>query len=150
MPVDVLGPPIASRVGPANMSDRRTGSGLLVRLAPRWPIIRTVNADAGYESRKLARQLRRDGWSLQIVKRNREPSRSLVSPGLSNAASPGLASIAVCRKTTSITPAGEVWRESREAENRKAPAQTESAYSAAARCGCGRPFIYRTLTGWLV
>ncbi|HTI81957.1 MAG TPA: hypothetical protein VL614_16025, partial [Acetobacteraceae bacterium] len=47
-------------------------------------------------------------------------------------------------------PAGEVWRESREAENRKAPAQTESAYSAAARCGCGRPFIYRTLTGWLV
>lgn len=32
---------------------------------------------------------------------NSEPSRSLVSPGLLNAASPGLASIAACRKTTS-------------------------------------------------
>ena len=38
-------------------------------LALLWPTIRTVVADAGHESRKLARQLRRDGWSLQIVKR---------------------------------------------------------------------------------
>jgi len=41
----------------------------LAGLAPLWPIILTVIADAGHESRKLARQLRRDGWSLQIVKR---------------------------------------------------------------------------------
>ena len=41
----------------------------LAGLASLWPTIRTVIADAGHESRKLARQLRRDGWSLQIVKR---------------------------------------------------------------------------------
>jgi putative transposase len=41
----------------------------LAGLAPLWPTIRTVIADAGHESRRLARQLRRDGWSLQIVKR---------------------------------------------------------------------------------
>jgi transposase len=43
---------------------------LLAGLAPPlWPTIRTVIADAGHESRKLARQLRRGGWGLQIVKR---------------------------------------------------------------------------------
>ena len=41
----------------------------LAGLASLWPTIRTVIADAGHESRRLARQLRRDGWSLQIVKR---------------------------------------------------------------------------------
>jgi putative transposase len=41
----------------------------LAGLAPLWPTIRTVVADAGHESRKLAWQLRRDGWDLQIVKR---------------------------------------------------------------------------------
>ena len=35
-----------------------------------FPRIRTVIADAGHESRKLARQLMQDnGWKLQIVKR---------------------------------------------------------------------------------
>jgi transposase len=35
-----------------------------------FPDIRTVIADAGHESRKLARQIMRDdGWRLQIVKR---------------------------------------------------------------------------------
>jgi putative transposase len=67
--VDVLGLPIAHRVEPANTSDRRAGGGLLAGLAPLWPTIRTVIADAGHESRKLARQLRGNGWSLQIVKR---------------------------------------------------------------------------------
>jgi putative transposase len=67
--VDILGLPIANRVEPANMSDRRAGSSLLAGLAPLWPTIRTVIADAGHESRKLARQLRCDGWSLQIFKR---------------------------------------------------------------------------------
>jgi hypothetical protein len=39
-------------------------------LGPLFPDIRTVIADAGHESRKLARQIMRDdGWKLQIVKR---------------------------------------------------------------------------------
>jgi putative transposase len=68
--VDTLGLPIASRVEPANMSDRRAGSRLLAGLGPLFPRIHTVVADAGHESAKLARQLmRQDGWKLQIVKR---------------------------------------------------------------------------------
>jgi transposase len=62
--VDILGLPITNRVEPANVSDRRAGGQLLAGLAPLWPTIRTVIADAGRESRKLARQLRRDGWDL--------------------------------------------------------------------------------------
>src|ERR1700722_11013563 len=69
--VDILGLLIANCVEPANMSDRRGGGRLLAGLAPLWPTIRTVIADAGHESRKLARQLWRDGWNLQIVKRKR-------------------------------------------------------------------------------
>ena len=43
---------------------------LLGGLSPLFPGIRTVVADAGHESPKLARQIRRDdGWRLQIVKR---------------------------------------------------------------------------------
>ena len=67
--VDILGLPIANRVEPANMSDRLAGGRLLAGLAPLWPTIETIVADAGHESRNLARQLRRDGWNLQIVKR---------------------------------------------------------------------------------
>ena len=67
--VDILGLPITNRVEPANLSDRRAGGRLLAGLAPLWPTIRTVIADAGHESRKLAQQLRRDGLDLQIVKR---------------------------------------------------------------------------------
>jgi putative transposase len=53
--VDMLGLPITNRVEPANMSDRRAGGRLLAGLVPLWPTIRTVIADAGHESRKLAR-----------------------------------------------------------------------------------------------
>jgi putative transposase len=68
--VDTLGLPIACRVEPANTSDRRAADLLLSGLSPLFPDIRTVIADAGHESRKLARQLLRDnGWNLQIVKR---------------------------------------------------------------------------------
>jgi putative transposase len=67
--VDILGLPIANRVEPANMSDRRAGGRLLAGLAPLWPTIRTVIADAGHENRKLVRQLRGDRWRLTIVKR---------------------------------------------------------------------------------
>jgi putative transposase len=59
--VDILGLPITNRVEPANMSDRRACGRLSAGLAPLWPTIRTIIADAGHESRKLARQLLRDG-----------------------------------------------------------------------------------------
>src|SRR4051812_25162976 len=62
--------PIASRVEPANMSDRVAGARLLNGLSSFFPRIRTVIADAGHESRMLARQLLRDeSWELRIVKR---------------------------------------------------------------------------------
>src|SRR5262249_58023340 len=68
--VDTLGLPVANRVEPASMSDRRAGARLLAGLAPLFPRVQTVIADAGHESRKLTRELLRDnGWQLQIVKR---------------------------------------------------------------------------------
>jgi len=68
--VDILGLPIASRVEPANMSDRRAGHRLLAGLSALFPEIRTVFADAGHESRRLARELIREaGWKLQITRR---------------------------------------------------------------------------------
>jgi putative transposase len=64
---------------------------LLAGLAPLWPTIRTVIADAGHESGKLTRQLRGDGWTLKIVKRKQRAfkvvgltwmvERSLAWPG---------------------------------------------------------------------
>jgi putative transposase len=44
--VDTLGLPIASRVEPANISDRRAAFLLLGGLGPLFPDIRTVIADA--------------------------------------------------------------------------------------------------------
>jgi putative transposase len=68
--VDTLGRPIACRVEPADISDRRAGARLLGGLSSLFPRIRTVFADAGHESRKLARDLLHwNGWKLQIVKR---------------------------------------------------------------------------------
>jgi transposase len=68
--VDMLGLPIASRVEPANKSDRRAGHRLLAGLSALFPEIRTVFADAGHESRKLARELILEaGWKLQITRR---------------------------------------------------------------------------------
>ena len=58
------------RVEPADISDRRAGARLLGRLSSLFPRIRTVFADAGHESRKLARDLLHwNGWELQVVKR---------------------------------------------------------------------------------
>ena len=68
--VDTLGMVVARRVEAANVSDRRVGARLLAGLQSGFPSIRTVIADAGYESRKLARELkRRHGWRLHITKR---------------------------------------------------------------------------------
>jgi hypothetical protein len=47
--VDVLGIPIANRVGAANISDPVAGSRLLAGLPQLWPTIRTIIADAGHE-----------------------------------------------------------------------------------------------------
>lgn len=68
--VDTLGIPIACRVEPADISDRRVGARMLRGLSSLFPRIRTVFADAGHESRKLARDLLRwNGWKLKVVKR---------------------------------------------------------------------------------
>ena len=69
--VDMLGLPIASRVEPANMPDQKAGARLLGGLRAFFPAIRTVMADAGHESRKLARHLlQHKGWKLVITRRD--------------------------------------------------------------------------------
>ena len=61
---------------PANTSDRRAGERLLAGLQPLWSGVRTFLADAGHESRELARELeRREGWRLVIVKRRERAFR---------------------------------------------------------------------------
>src|SRR5271166_6236758 len=68
--VDTLRLMVANRVEPADTSDRRAGALLLGGLSALFPRIRTVIADAGHESRKLAQTLKQDqGWQLRIVKR---------------------------------------------------------------------------------
>jgi putative transposase len=68
--VDIFGLLIACRVEPADISDRKAAVQLPGGLAPLFPNIRTVIADAGHQSIKLARyQLRQEGWRLQIVRR---------------------------------------------------------------------------------
>ena len=68
--VDTLGMVVARRVEAANVSDRRVGARLLAGLQSGLPSIRTVMADAGYESGKLACELKRcHGWRLHITKR---------------------------------------------------------------------------------
>ena len=60
------------------MSDRRAGARLVAGLSPLWPTIRTVIADAGHESRKLADEIKRhEGWQFLIVKRS-EPAFKIV------------------------------------------------------------------------
>ena len=60
--VNTLGIPIAGRVEPANMSDRRGAERLLGGLGPLFPGIRTIMADAGHESRKLAQPTYAARW----------------------------------------------------------------------------------------
>ena len=68
--VDIFGLLIACRVEPADISDRKAAVLLLGGLAPLFPNIRTVIADAGHQSIKLARYLlRQEGWRQQIVRR---------------------------------------------------------------------------------
>jgi Transposase DDE domain len=68
--VDTLNLLVANRVEPADTSDRHADALLLGGLSALFPRIRTVIADAGHQSRKLARTLKQDqGWQLRIVKR---------------------------------------------------------------------------------
>jgi putative transposase len=68
--VDTLGLPFASRVEAAGISDRVAGRRLVGGLRFAFPDLRTIVADAGHESRTLARHLREhDGYTLEIVKR---------------------------------------------------------------------------------
>jgi hypothetical protein len=85
------------------MSDRWAGGRSLAGLAPLWPTIRTVIADAGHESRKLARSCDTTGGGCEPSSANSEPSRSQVSRGLLSAVLHGSASTVVLRKTMSDT-----------------------------------------------
>jgi putative transposase len=74
--VDTLGLIIASRVEPASMPDQRAGARLLGGLRALYPAIRTVMADAGHQSRKLASNLlQHDGWRLRITHRGQSAFR---------------------------------------------------------------------------
>ncbi len=54
------------------MLDRKAARFLAAGLAPLWPRIRTLIADAGYESGALTDHLaERAGWELRIDKRSR-------------------------------------------------------------------------------
>ena len=87
--VDTLGLPVANRVEPANTSDRRAGALLLGGLRALFPRIRTVIADVGHESRKLARTLKQhQGWQLRILKR-RQPAFKITGLTSWNVALPG-------------------------------------------------------------
>ena len=78
--VDANGFLVACRVEPAGMSDRKAARLLTGGLAPLWPRIRTVIADAGYESSPLAQHLEdQAGWQLRIIKRP-GPSFEIVGP----------------------------------------------------------------------
>jgi transposase len=66
-----LGLLIANRVEAADVSDRRAGAVLTSGLKAIFSAITTVIADAGHESKKLARTLAgQQGWRLQVVKRH--------------------------------------------------------------------------------
>ena len=69
--VDVLGFPVAWRVEPANLSDRKAARHLIGGLGPLWSRVETVIADAGYESKRLRAYIKAHaGWELTIVKRH--------------------------------------------------------------------------------
>lgn len=62
------------------MSDRKAARLLTAGLAPLWPRLRTVIADAGYQSGALAQYLSEHaGWDLRIIKRPR-PGFEIVGP----------------------------------------------------------------------
>ena len=76
--VGTLGFPLAWRVEPANMSDKKAARYLVGGLSPLWPRIETVIADAGYLSEKLMEFIKdHAGWTLTIVKPN-EPEFKVV------------------------------------------------------------------------
>ena len=93
--VDTFGLLIACSVEPADISDRKAAARLLGGLRPLFPNIRTVIADAGHQSRKLAHHLLRakTAGSCRSSNAGSARSRSQASHGLWSAASLGLAAI---------------------------------------------------------
>lgn len=78
--VDANGFLVTCRVEPAGMSDRKAARFLTAGLAPLWPRLRTIIADAGCESGALAQHLEdQAGWPLCIIKRPR-PGFEIVGP----------------------------------------------------------------------
>jgi putative transposase len=78
--VDANGFLVACRVEPAGMSDRKAARFFTAGLAPLWPRIQTVNANAGYESGALAQYLvDQADWQLRILDRPR-PGFEIVGP----------------------------------------------------------------------
>ena len=74
--VDTQGFLVACRVEPAGMSDRKAARDPTAGLSPFWPKIHTVIADAGYESKTLAKELRNTSdWRLVIVKQKEQAFR---------------------------------------------------------------------------
>ena len=68
--VDTLGFPLAGRVEPVNMSDKKAARYLVDDLSSLWPRIKTAIADAGHLSEKLTEFIKaHTGWTLTIVKR---------------------------------------------------------------------------------
>jgi hypothetical protein len=59
---------VANRVEPADTSDRRAAALLLGGLSALSPRIRTIIADAGHESRKLAPTLKQHQGGLKVAK----------------------------------------------------------------------------------
>ena len=85
------------------MSDRKAARLLTAGLAPLWPWLRTVIADAGYESAALAQYLvEHAGWELRIIKRP-GPGFEIVGPNWIVERTFARASVATagCPKTTS-------------------------------------------------
>jgi putative transposase len=76
--VDTLGLLVANRVEPVDTSDRRAGALLLGGLSALFPKIRTVIADPGQESRKLARTLCTKDGSYGSSRDDNERSKSRV------------------------------------------------------------------------
>jgi putative transposase len=69
--VDMLGFLPPAGVEAANMSDRCAAGRLLGGLGPMFPTIKTIFADAGHRSCKLAMLIKAEGYQLHIVKRRK-------------------------------------------------------------------------------
>ena len=91
--VDTLGLLLANRVEPADTSDRLASALLLGGLRALFPRIRTVIADVGHQSRKLARSLEHEQGTRMAATDRQEATACVQNhgsdPGSWNAVLPG-------------------------------------------------------------